>query len=146
MIKSRGKRAAYFCFALMVLILSSCATEQVKPVGGKEVWITKITGGASGYAKFFIKQEGNESDIYSVTGRMQVEAQYDWQSVSATIDIRGKLKKTIFNAKLIERAETGKGFSGTMFGAMSKTQAFGTWTLSSEFGDLHGGWTAEKKK
>ena len=68
-------------------------------------------------------------------------------SVTVTGRMKGKVKNGIMKAKIFGDAQVEDTFyriSGEMIGTISKTQAFGTWSLSHIEGTHSGKWTAKK--
>lgn len=132
-----------------VLYTLGCASTQIVPDADSEKWIGKISGMAQGDLKLFIMVTQGQNDLHSVSGplAMNLKTTTGYGGVKVTGHIKGKIKSGNMDAKIIANASVeGMVYqlSGKMVGTISKTQAFGTWSLSHIEGSHSGKWTAEK--
>lgn len=143
-------RRAFLLIALIVVIsILGCASTQLVPDADTEKWLGKISGMAEGDLELFIKQTQGQMDFYAVTGPfvMNLKTTGGYGSGTVTGHMKGKVKDGIMKAKISGHAQVEDGsshISGKMIGTISKTQAFGTWSMGHLEGLLSGKWTAEK--
>jgi hypothetical protein len=143
-------RRVFLLFTLIVLLsILGCASTQLVPDADTEKWIGKISGMAKGDLELFIKQTQGQGDFHSVTGPfvMYLKTTGGYGSGKVKGNVKGIVKNGIMKAKISGHAQVEDGsshISGTMIGTISKTQAFGTWSLGHIEGFLSGKWTAEK--
>ena len=141
---------AFLLISLFVVIsILGCASTQLVPDADTEKWIGKISGMADGNLELFINQTHGQGEFYSVTGHfaMNLKTTGGYGSGRVTGHMKGKVKDGIMKTKISGYAQAEDGsshISGEMIGTISKTQAFGTWSIGHIKGLLSGKWTAEK--
>lgn len=147
----RAKRKTIITFSILAsLFVLGCASTQVDPAAVAEIWEGKTTGMIDGNIKFSIARIAGENNAFSVKGNMVINAQQisgGYGEGEIRCVIKGKIINEVMNARIRGRAVVSEGSSdvnGSLIGTMSKTQAFGTWTLSHVEGVHSGEWTAEK--
>ena len=145
-----SKRAFLLIMLILVLSILGCAATQFVPDADTEKWIGKISGMAKGDLELFIKQTQGQGDFYSVKGPFVMDLEKTaggYGSVTVRGHMKGKVNNGIMKAKIFGDAQVEDTFyqiSGEMIGTISKTQAFGTWSLRHIEGTHSGKWTAEK--
>jgi hypothetical protein len=149
---NRSKEKTVITFSILAfLLLLGCASTQIEPGTVAEMWEGKVTGMIDGDIKFSIARIAEENNVFSLKGNMVMKAQeiaggYGEGRISCSI--KGKIKNGVMNARLFGRAKVSEGtadVSGDLVGTISRTQGFGTWTLSHVEGVHSGKWTAEKR-
>ncbi len=145
-----SKRTFLLIMLILVLSILGCASTQFVPDADTEKWIGKISGMAEGDLELFIKQTQGQDGFYPVKGPFVMNLARTaggYGSVTVTGRMKGKVKNGIMKAKIFGDAQVEDTFyqiSGEMIGTISKTQAFGTWSLRHIEGTHSGKWTAEK--
>jgi len=136
-----------FIVALSVL---RCTTAQLVHDPDAEKWIGKISGMAKGNFELFIKQTQGQGNLYYVSGPFVMNlgtTAGGYGGATVTGSIKGKIKNEIMKTNIFGNAQVEDSFyqiSGEMIGTISKTLAFGTWTIRHIEGLHSGKWTAEK--
>lgn len=141
-----------FLLIMLIVVLSifGCASTQLVPDADTDKWIGEISGMAEGDLELFIKQTQGQGDFYSVTGSCAISLETTaggYGSGTVTGQMKGKIKNGIMKAKIYGHAQVEDGssqISGKIIGTISKTQAFGTWSIGHIEGSHSGKWTAEK--
>jgi hypothetical protein len=140
--------------SLTLSFLSGCATTRDVPGAGWEPWVGELTGGVDADLKMFFSRIEEGQDVYLIKGSIEG----DINEISGGIGggtmnakIEGKVKDGIFNIRMWGHANVSEGeanITGKMIGTLSKTQAFGTWTIHARDDErpyeFSGEWDAKK--
>jgi hypothetical protein len=143
-----------FIFLSTPFFTSGCASNAGERGVHWEPWVGKLSGTADVEFKMFLSRFEEEQGAYQVKGNFEGEiggAAGGADSGTVQLEIKGKVKDGIFNARIWGQAITIEGANnvrGNMIGTLAKTQAFGTWVLNaSDDEDSYqytGEWRAKK--
>ena len=139
---------SFTCF-----FLSSCVSTPTERGTEWEHWSGELTGGVNANLKMFFSRLEKEKNDYLIKGNFEgdIESTYGgYGRGKMRAKIKGKAKDSICNVEIWGIATVDEGsvtINGKMIGTISKTQAFGTWTLiarDDERYDFSGEWSAKK--
>ncbi|MGD8213486.1 MAG: hypothetical protein PVF32_26710 [Desulfobacterales bacterium] len=149
------KLAVLFIFPFTLFLLSGCTSTQTEQGTDWEIWVGELTGMIDAELKMFFSQFEEGQNAYLVKGTFKGDIENvsgEFGSGRMSGEIKGKVKNGIFNVGIRGRAYVSAGtatIDGKMIGTLSKTQAFGTWSILARDieGTLYnfsGEWRAEK--
>ena len=148
------KLVILFILPFTLFFLSGCASMQAEQGTDWEPWVGELTGMVDADLKMFFSRFEEEKDVYLVKGTFEgdigrVSGGYGSGTMNARI--KGKVKDGVFNLSMTGFARVSEGqalIDGKMIGTLSKTQAFGTWTIIARDDertyDFSGEWSAKK--
>jgi hypothetical protein len=138
---------------LTLFFYSGCASTQTERGIKWEPWVGELTGMVNANLNMSFSRIEEEKDVYLIKGNFEgdIESYYSGTgSGKMRAKIQGKVKDGICNVQIRGFAIVTDGsvsMDGKMIGTLSKTQAFGTWTITArddERYDFSGEWTAKK--
>ena len=139
---------------LTFFFLSSCASTQTEKGTDWEPWVGEFSGMVDADLKMFFSRLEEEKGVYLVKGTFKGDIESvagGYGSGTMTARIKGKVKDGVFNLSMSGFATVSEGramIDGKMIGTLSKTQAFGNWTIIARDDertyDFSGDWSAKK--
>ena len=153
------KKSAFFLkFAVVVILpfalyfLSGCVSTPTERGIKGELWVGELTGMINADLKMFFSRLEEEADVYSIEGNFEgdVDPSSGYGRGKMRAKLKGKVKDGICNVDIWGTVIVEEGsatINGRMIGTLSKTQAFGSWTLvarDDERYDFSGEWRAGK--
>ena len=153
------KKSAFFLTIVAVVILpvvlcflSGCVSTPTKRGNEWEPWAGEMTGMISADLKMFFSRLEEGTDVYVIEGNFEgeIDASGDYGRGKMRAKLKGKVKDGICNIDIWGTVVVEEGsatINGKMIGTLSKTQAFGSWTLvarDDERYDFSGEWSAQK--
>jgi hypothetical protein len=140
------KLIVVFLFVFALSSFYSCAHKEPVDIidTEAEIWELQITGDTEGKLKMMLTRERIEKDIYSIAGNFSGRIKdHIGGTGELQCKLRGKIEKNIFLGDFAGPADMGVMsvyVQGTMKGAISKSQGFGTWSLTHQAGSSAGEW------
>ena len=153
------KKSAFFLKLVAVVILpfalyslSGCVSTPTERGIKSEPWVGELTGMINADLQMFFSRLEEETNVYLIEGNFEgeIDASGDYGRGKMRAKLKGKVKDGICNIDIWGTAIVEEGsatINGKMIGTLSKTQAFGSWTLvarDDERYDLSGEWSAKK--
>ena len=139
---------------LTFFFLSGCASTQTEKGTDWEPWVGEFSGMVDADLKMFFSRLEEEKGVYLVKGTFKGDIESvagGYGSGTMTARIKGKVKDGVFNLSMSGFATVSEGramIDGKMIGTLSKTQAFGNWTIIARDDertyDFSGDWSAKK--
>jgi hypothetical protein len=148
------KLAVLIILPISLFYLSGCASTQTEQGTDWEPWNGELTGMIDADLKMLFSRIEEQKDVYLVKGIFEgdigrVSGGYGSGTMNGKIE--GKVKDGIFTVRMWGHARVDEGsaaIGGEMIGTLSKTQAFGTWTINARDDEdsykFTGEWSAKK--
>ena len=153
------KKSAFFLKLVVVVILPfslyslpGCVSTPTERSDNWEPWVGELTGMINADLKMFFSRLEEDTNVYLIEGNFEVDidARGEYGRGKMRAKLKGKVKDGICNVDIWGTVIVEEGsatINGKMIGTLSKTQAFGSWTLvarDDERYDFSGEWSAKK--
>ena len=139
---------------LTFLFFSGCASTQTEKDSDWEPWVGELSGMVDADLNMFFSRLEEAEGIYLVKGTFKGDIESvagGYGSGTMTARIKGRVKDGIFDLSMWGFASVSEGranIDGKMIGTLSKTQAFGSWTINALDDErtykFSGDWSAKK--